>query len=278
MKKYDLHVHTHYSDGFLSPLEILKKAKEKGLKGISITDHDSIDGFLEAEKYSKKMGVELIPGIEIQGLESEILGYFFDKEDNNLNMLIEKQKRQRKKYIQKKLEGLEEYGISIDYKEVLEKSGVGENPNSLHIAKLLTEKRYVEEIDDAFKEFLKNIPVRLEVPPTRCKKIIKVINDAGGKAVLPHPWYLKDFQKKELESFVINRVKEGLLGIEVKGYIPEELEFFKNRKFIDSVLEITKKYELIETGGSDFHGNGAPNDCELGSFTVSEKIVELLRK
>lgn len=278
MNLYDLHIHTHYSDGVNTPLEVLKKAKKKGLKGISITDHDSIFGFLEIEKEAKKYNIDLIPGVEIQGLESEILGYCFDKNDNCLNMLLEKQRNQRKKYVQKKIDGLENLGIKITLKEVLEVSGKGQNPNSFHIAKAIFNKGYVKNIELSFKDYLKHIFVKLEVPPTRCKKIIKVINDAGGKAVLPHPWYLKESQKKDFEKMIIDFVRYGLSGIEVIGFIPEEVKYFKNKLFIDNVKEIAKKYELIETGGSDYHGNGAHENCILGNFTVSEKIIELLKK
>jgi predicted metal-dependent phosphoesterase TrpH len=278
MKKYDLHTHTHYSDGVLSPIELLKKAEKLKLAGVAITDHDSIDGFCEIFKESKKHDIELIPGVEIQGLETEILGYFFNKEDNALNLLLEKHRTQRKKYVFKKIEGLSNYGIDIDYKEVLNKSGVGQNPNAYHIAKTIVEKGYAQDIDSAFKEYIRNIPVRLEVPPTRVKRIIQIIKDAGGKAVLPHPWYLKNFQKSELESFIIKLVQDGLSGIEVIGYIPEKFKNFKNNSFIDKIKELTKKYELIETAGSDFHGDNTHENNILGKYTTSQKTIDLLKK
>ncbi len=278
MPGYDLHTHTHYSDGMLSPSKLVAMASKINLKGLAVTDHDSIDGFLEAEKEAKKRGLEIIPGVEIQALETEILGYFFNKEDNMLNMLLEKHRKQRKRYIQKKLEGLESYGVEISFKEVLEKSGVGQNPNAYNIAQIMVERGYSKTADDAFKEYLRNIPVRLEVPPTRTKRVIQIINDAGGKAVLPHPWYLKDFQKAEMESFVINLVKEGVSGIETKGYIPEELIMFKNKEFMLEVKELCKKYKLIETAGSDFHGNTAHKNNILGKYKVVKKTIDLLRK
>ncbi len=278
MLKYDLHTHTHYSDGELSPSNLIKLAKKKRLSGLSITDHDSIEGLFEALKEGKKQEVEIIPGVEIQGLETEILGYFFNKEDNDLNMLLERHRKQRKKYVLKKIEGLQDYGIEISFKEVLETSGVGENPNAFHIAKVMVDKKYVSDIDQAFKEYLRNIPVRLEVAPTRVKKIIKVINDAGGKAVLPHPWYLKENQKLELESFIIRLIENGLSGIEVSGFIPEELKTFKNKVFMEEILKITKKYELIETGGSDFHGENTHRECVLGKYFISKKTIDFLRK
>jgi 3',5'-nucleoside bisphosphate phosphatase len=278
MTKYDLHTHTYYSDGSCSPLELIREAAKINLTGLSITDHDSIEGLSEAMIEGKKRGLEIIPGVEIQGMECEILGYFFNKEDNDLNFLLEKHRKQRKKYLLKKIEALESYGIEVDIKEVLNASGIGQNPNSFHIAKVMIDKGYVSSIDLAFKEYLKNIQVRLEVAPTRVKKIIKVINEAGGKAVLPHPWFLKEKQKQEMESFVIKLIENGLSGIEVSGFIPEDVKMFRNKLFIDQVLEITKKYELIETAGSDFHGENSHKECKLGDYFVSRETIDLLRK
>lgn len=278
MQKYDLHTHTHYSDGVLSPSKLLMKAKEVGLKGISITDHDSIEGLFKIEKEALKIDVEVINGVEIQGMGTEILGYFFNKEDSSLNMLLEKQRAQRKKYIKKKIEGLLEYGIEIEYQEVLKNSGIGENPNTYNIAKVMVEKGYCRDEDFAFKEYLREIPVRLEVPPTRTKKIIRVIKDAGGKAVLPHPWYLREHQKAEFESLIIRLVDEGLSGVETKGYIPEEVKMYKNKPFMEKVKDLCKKFELIETGGSDFHGENTNKNNILGKYTDSKKTIEILRK
>jgi len=278
MQRYDLHTHTHYSDGRLSPSKLVSRAHKIGLKGLAITDHDSIEGLFEAEKQAKKVGIDLISGVEIQGMGTEILGYFFDKEDTILNMLLEKHREQRKKYLKKKIEGLLEYGIEIDFKEVLEDSGIGENPNAYNIAKKMVDNGYCKDIDSAFKEYLREIPVRLDIAPTRTKKIIKVINDAGGKAVLPHPWYLKDFQKSEIESLIIRLVDEGLSGIETNGFIPQEVMMFKNKDFMEQVKELAKKYELIETAGSDFHGDDTHENNILGKYTVSKKTIDILRK
>ncbi|NCP71846.1 PHP domain-containing protein [archaeon] len=273
MDRFDLHTHTHFSDGKLSPTELVIKAKEIGLKGISITDHDSIEGYFEAEKAAEKNNLTLISGVEIQGMGTEILGYGFDPKDNYLEMFLEKQRIQRKKFIKKKIEGLLEYGIEIDYNEVLENSGKGQNPNSANIAQVMVEKRHVKSLDEAFSEYLREIRVRLETPPTRTKKVIQIIKDAQGIPVLPHPWYLKDFQKAEIESFILKLVSEGLLGIETNGYIPEDLIKYKNTVFMDKIKELTKKYELIETAGSDFHGDLVHENNVLGKYTVSKKTI-----
>lgn len=278
MSKYDLHTHTIYSDGFLSPLALLKKAEKLNLSGIAITDHDSIDGYLEAKKHINKFNLEIIPGVEIQGMGTEILGYFFNEDDNDLNMLLEKSRQQRQKYLKKKIDGLNDLGIDISFQDILKKSGVGKNPNNFHTAQIIVEKGYSKDIDFAFKDYIRQVYVKLDLPPVRTKKIIKTIVDAGGKAILPHPWYLNDYQKSNFESFIINLIQEGLSGIETVGPIPEEVKYFKNNVFIDHVKEICKKYELIETAGSDFHGNGNKDDCDIGKFTTTKKTIDILRK
>lgn len=276
MGKYDLHIHTYYSDGMYSPKKIIEMASKQKLKGIAITDHDSIQSLEETKKQAGNL--EIINGVEISGLESEVLGYCFDEKDEQLNKLLEHHRKQKRKYVQKKIEHLNSFGVEINYKEVLKESLPGKNPNSFTIAKVMLEKGYCKNIEQAFQEYLREIPVRLEKPPTKVKKIIKVINDAHGKAVLPHPWYLKENQKEDLETFVIRLVRYGLKGIEVNGYIPENLRKFKNKNFIEQVKKLTKKYELLECGGSDFHGEKYHPENKLGKYTTSEEIVKLLKK
>ena len=276
----DLHIHTHYSDGAFSPERIIKLAKESKLQAISITDHDTIDGILktQAHKMAKKEKIELINGVEIQGLGSEILGYFFDENNNSLLSLLEKQKKQRTKYVLKKIEGLNDLNVDISADEVLEKSKPANYLLTTYVAEIMIKKGYVKSIQEAFDKYLTKIPVRLEERPLRLKKIIGAVKDANGLCILPHPWYLKPDFKYEIETFLIKLKKYGLDGIEVIGYIPDELKTFEDTDFIETIKIIANKYDLLLSGGSDFHGEKIHPNNILGKYNIPYDYVRRMKE
>jgi len=275
MQKYDLHTHSYYSDGLYSPKTLANYAKNAGLNGISLSDHNSVEGLEEFKKECIKNNLDFITGVEIQGLGSEILGYFMNYKDESLLSFLEYQRKQTRKYVKKKIEGLKDFNIDISYEDVLEvvkKDYI----SPTHIAEVMLSKGYVKSIQDAYDNYLKEIKVRLEEAPPRLKKIINVIQDAGGVAVLPHPWYLYG-NYFDLESLVIKLVKYGLKGIETVGYVPEDLKIFKNKNRIEEIEKIADRYGLIKSGGSDFHGLEIHPNNKLGEFFVNKKVVDDLK-
>jgi len=275
MQKYDLHTHSYYSDGLYSPKTLANYAKNAGLNGIALSDHNSVEGLEEFKKECTKNNLDFIPGVEIQGLGSEILGYFMNYKDESLLSFLEYQRKQTRKYVKKKIEGLKDFNIDISYEDVLEvvkKDYI----SPTHIAEVMLSKGYVKSIQDAYDNYLKEIKVRLEEAPPRLKKIINVIQDAGGVAVLPHPWYLYG-NYFDLESLVIKLVKYGLKGIETVGYVPEDLKIFKNKNRIEEIEKIADRYGLIKSGGSDFHGLEIHPNNKLGEFFVNKKVVDDLK-
>jgi predicted metal-dependent phosphoesterase TrpH len=223
----------------------------------------------------KKNNLEFIPGVEIQGMGSEILGYFFNEKDESLLSFLEKQKKQTVKYTKKKIQGLEELNIDISYEEV-SKIAKSKYVSPTHIAELMMDKHIIESIQEAYDKYFKYISVRLETPPPKLKKIIKLITDSGGVAVLPHPWYIKK-NYTDFESILIKLVDYGLKGIETIGYIPEELKIYKNKDRITEIIKMADRYDLIKSGGSDFHGLKIHPNNKLGEYYVSKKIVDDLR-
>ncbi|MCK9292923.1 MAG: PHP domain-containing protein [archaeon] len=274
----DLHLHTHYSDGVLSPKSLVELAKKRKLQAISITDHDTTDGLREGSKAAKENKIELINGVEIQGLGSEILGYFFDEDNNSLQSLLENQKKQRTKYVLKKIEGLNDLNIDISIDEVFEKSKPADYLLTTYVAEVMIEKGYVKSIQEAFDKYLRKIPVKLEESPLRLKKIIGTIKDANGLCILPHPWYLKPDFKYEIETFIIKLKKYGLDGVEVIGYIPEELKTFENSDFMETIKIIANKYDLLLSGGSDFHGEKIHPDNILGKYNIPYDYVKKMKE
>jgi hypothetical protein len=275
--KADLHIHTYYSDGLNSPKEILQICKQKGINILSITDHDTIDGYLKAKEIVSKK-IKLIPGVEITGIKTEILGYLFNIENSQLLALLEEHKQSKKKYIKKKIEGLKDLNIDIEYEDINEKAGKGEILTNTHIASLLIDKKYASTIQEAFNKYISKIKVRLDTPPTQPKKIIKTIINARGVPVLPHPWLFPNYIKEDLEYFVIKLQKYGLQGIETTGYCPPELLEFEGKNIFSKIKKIAKDLNLIETGGSDFHGEKIHPHNKIGDFTIDSKVVEELEK
>jgi len=279
MKYYDLHTHSTYSDGVCSPKELLDLAKKEGLAGISITDHDSIFGLPEGIKYASQIGLELITGVEIQAYGPEILGYFIDIKSPELNALLEDNQKKKQEHLKRKIDGLIDLNIDIDFQEVSDYAKERSYHQTMipHIAMIMVEKGYGRSIQDVFDKYLNKVKVRLETEPTRAKKVIETIRIAGGVSVLPHPWLLRTEQKDNIENYIIKLTKYGLAGIETRGSIPDNLKE-ESHDLIERIRVVCKKQDLVETSGSDFHGPSTHKDCFLGKPKSSEEIVKELER
>lgn len=265
----DLHIHTFYSDGTDSPQEVVRLASEKGLTAISITDHDTVDGFQEAFQEGQQRNVEVIAGVELSSeygqKDIHILGYFFDTTSQSpLIKSLYSIRAERVERMKKMLNRLEELGIKdLSYQEVSDKlksDAVGR----LHLAQLLVEKQVVPTLDMAFREYLAEggkayFPKFKQTP----FDAIKLIKDSGGVAVMAHPVVT---QKDEM---IPSMVRAGLDGIEAwyPHSLPQATEFYIN---------LAKKHRLIVTGGSDAHGKGKTNTY-IGKAYVDYAAVEEMR-
>jgi len=280
MKYYDLHTHSNYSDGALSPKDLILKTKKMGLSGISLTDHDSIFGLPEAIETGKKIGVDVISGVEIQAYNCEILGYFIDINNSSLTSLLEKNQKAKLEHLKKRIDGLQELNVDIEFSEVEEYSKKlnFKQTMSTQLAEVLIEKGYGKTIQEIYNKYFKKIRVRLDTEPIRIKTVIDIINDAGGVSVLPHVWLLKNDQKENIENFITKLVKYGISGIETSGFIPNGLEEFQGEDFITKVKLLCREYNLIETSGSDFHGDKIHPDNILGKYKTKEEVVKELER
>lgn len=247
MIEYDLHIHTNASDGILSPEEIIDMAYKTKLKGISITDHDTLDGLAQAEVYlmEKQIPVEFIPGIELnteyKKIEVHILGYYINyKQQKLINYLaqIKKQRFERAKLMVEKLNNL---GFYISFAQV-ERLIQGDSIGRPHIAMALIEKGYTSSIEEAFEKLLgQGKPAYVPRYKFLPQEAIALIKDAGGIAVLAHPGLIND------KNTVDEILKMGLDGIEV--FYPQHTQ-----DEIDYFMRLCRNNKLTITGGSDFHG------------------------
>lgn len=270
----DLHVHSTFSDGSMSPVELVEFAKKKGLTALSITDHDTIDGTSQAQQAGIQMGLEIVPGVEISVNYKEytvhLLGYYFQPFNNDFNKALHTLQQGRLRRNVKILAKLAQLGVSISENELSKISQIGQTGRP-HIARLLVKKNVVKNMDEAFTQYLGMGAVaytpRLVFD---AEEAMRLIQHAGGIAVLAHPLQVEKSGTR-LEDAIAGLVAEGLDGIE--AYYPTHSK--KQKKMF---LEMAKRNNLIVTGGSDYHGNVRPGTTLAGGKNVSVPDVLLQMK
>lgn len=260
-KLIDMHIHSTYSDGELTPYEILSYANRNNISTISITDHDTLLGVNEAVEINDLNSVKVIPGIELgahfQGGQLHILGYGISFENTNLNLatkLVQEDNIFRVKFI---VEQLCKYkNITFNYedlKKMYSSKGTIGRPD---IAKLLVKYGHVKTVRDGFKIFnqLPKYKKTFELLDYEC---IKLIKDAGGIACLAHNITLKR-DITFISEYIEKLVSYGLEAIEV--YHSEH-----DTNYSNLTLQIAEKFNLLISGGSDYHGPIVKPNIQIGT-------------
>lgn len=269
MKKADLHIHTTFSDGRLTPLEVLDWASKKNLTDIAITDHDTTEGVEEAIQASLPLNINVIPGIELscveQGEEIHILGYYLDYKSSKLQKFTKTLKQARIDRNIKIIEKLNKMNIDISIDDVKEISKEG-NMGRPHIAKALINKGLVDTVDGAFKIYLgRGKPGYVERYKVTSKEGIDLIHSLGGVAVIAHPGLVSS---QSVVNYVLEQNIDGIEVIHCK-HTQDQIKYFSNK---------AKKLNLIKTAGSDCHGyldDGVP---KLGEFFTNKDVAKLLKE
>ena len=260
MDKIDMHVHTTASDGTMRPEHVVSLAAMQGLKAIAITDHDTVDGIVEAGKAGELMGVTIIPGIELstdyQGKEVHVLGYFLDENAPALKEYQSWAAEKRQERNEKILERLRKKGFEITMEQLKEA-----NPDAVigrpHIARKLVELGAVENVSEAFRRYLSEgrscYVARELIGFTDAARLIKRCNGLG---VLAHPLQY-GYNKSQLDTLVKTAAQAGFSGMEIyyTGYTEADQK---------KLFDLAEKYTLLPTGGSDFHGDNKPG-VQLGT-------------
>jgi predicted metal-dependent phosphoesterase TrpH len=277
----DLHIHSTASDGSLTPSEILVTAVQMGLKAIAITDHDTLSGSAAAIAGGIPPGLGFLTGIEISAGAPEgyrvngsvhILGYGIDPDHMKLNALLNILKGARENRNPQIIDRLNALGMNLDAGEL--DRIVGEaTAGRPHIAQLMMKKGIVASIDDAFDRFLgKHRPAYVEKFRVPMAEAISTIRDAGGIAVLAHPYLTGLTDPKTFEAFLQTLITMGLGGIE--ALYPGHTE-----AATAEYCRLARKYDLIISGGTDFHGEVTPGiqmGVGDGSFHVPYSLYEKL--
>lgn len=270
----DLHLHTTASDGVMSPSEIVRYAKSKGLQAIAITDHDTIEGLEEGMLEGERISFEVIPGIEVSAEHSpgsmHLLGFFLDIHHPFLNERLEYLQKARTERNPKIVKKLNQLGLELTYEEVLKASGGGQVGRP-HFAQVLLEKKYVRTFQEAFDRFLKKgAPAYVDKFRFTAKEALHFIQEAKGVTVLAHPNTLGMNGYSELENLILQLVEEGLKGIEV--YYPEHTALE-----VAQYKTLAERYGLLVTGGTDYHGiekNGLDIGLGRGELKLPYSMVE----
>lgn len=278
----DLHTHSCYSDGEYTPNDLILKAKKEGIKIISITDHDTVLGNQNITlTEEEKSGIKIIPGIELSAKVSKgqmhILGYNIDIYNKELNNKITELKNNSFYSVLGILTQIKkDYGITFTTEEILNILNSKGNIGRPDIAKLCIKHGYATSVKESFDKYLTQANDKIKelkkgITFAECLKLIK---NAGGISVLAHPKTLK-CSDKELEQ-TIKKLKEyGLKGIEAYHSIHTYEE-------IKKYLELASKYNLLISGGSDYHGplikpnvalgTGINNNIKVKKLTITKKF------
>jgi hypothetical protein len=268
----DLHIHSAFSDGILSPQDIIKKACDNGVQCISITDHDTIQAQKVLNESNEQNDITIIPGLELSTefncYEIHVLGYFVDIYDENLQNTLSFIHECRVNRINNIIQALNKIGLEIDPSDLeMDKCISIGRP---HIAKILVDKGYSSNMKDAFNVYLsKGKPGYIERYKINYKDAIRLICKSGGVPVLAHPGEV--YKGLDIEKLVKEFKVYGLKGLEV--FHPSHSEFECNKFY-----NLAKKYSFVITGGSDYHGFNYKSDINIGSFGLSEDLTKKFLK
>lgn len=269
--RVDLHTHSAYSDGLLSPADLVEEAASRGVRVLALTDHDTVAGIPEARAAGDRLGVDVIPGVELSaslagGEGVHLLGYFVAIDHPLLRESLAAYARDREERMTRMIERLRRIGapVAADRVQLFAGQGTMGRP---HLARALVDAGRAADLREAFARYIGwGKPAYVPRPRVDPRDTITLIRNAGGVPVLAHP-----FSGDGVESLLDALVPAGLLGVEVDygEYSPQDREILR---------QIAARRGLIATGGSDYHGPMAGAGRELGSAPVPLAAVEALRE
>ncbi len=275
MSKIDLHVHTNASDGRYSPQEVVALAAQRKVNVLAIADHDTVGGLDAGVQAAQAFPqIKLIPAIELSshapGSEVHILGYFLRYNDPGLLSQLAVLRSSRENRVRAMVEKLRAMGLDISLERVQEIAGTG-SLGRPHVAQALLEKGYVSSMQEVFTRYIgQGGPAYIDRHKLSPREAIALVLKSGGLPVLAHPTTVND-----LEDNIDDMVRAGLAGMEVhyKDYDSSQRH---------ELARLAKRYNLIATGGSDYHGLDESTEVMLGEAGVppqaARDLFELAEK
>jgi len=256
----DLHTHTTFSDGSLTPTELVQAATALGLSAVAVTDHDTVDGLPEALAAGERLGIRVVPGLEInlehERVTMDMLGYFLGgcPGDELIEQLAELRvyRDERNTRI---VERLADLGVTLDAAD-LDAAAESGSVGRPHIAEAMVRRGYVGSVTEAFALYLRRgAPAWVDRRRLSLGAALRLLRASGGLPVLAHPGLIRT-DLRGLDHLLRDAVKAGLVGLEC--YYP-----LHDETAVKAFLVLAGKYGLVDTGGSDFHGSVKP-DAHLG--------------
>lgn len=263
----DLHVHSNYSDGSDSIHSILIQAVQNGITHMSIVDHDTVAGQMEALQLGKQYGMEIIPGIEISAFDFKrnrkvhILGYHYELEAPNIRKLCDPLLNRRHIHSLWQLKRIEKAGYGINREAVLQTAQPGGTVYKQHIMTHLTEADYTSPLyRNLYQSLFKGMgPAAGDIVYADAFEAVEAIAADGGLAVIAHPGQLNSYE------IIPELVEAGLSGVERNH--PDHTAADHER--IDALCD---KFQLFKTGGSDYHGKYG-STAAIGAYTSHDNSV-----
>ncbi len=274
-KLIDLHTHSVMSDGAFSPAEVVRHAKESGLSAVALSDHDSIDGVREAMEEGKKIGIEVVPAVELSAVsdtELHILGYYIDIENPFFLSQIERALVVRKQRTKETCDNLVKLGFDVTVDEAMTIAPAG-IVGRAHFARLLADKGYTSSVKEAFDTYLSfGKPAYSNSQCLTAKECIEMIKKASGVSFAAHLHLIK-MDDIALKVFLQELITYGLDGIEgfYTEYTPEQQSKYQ---------ALAKDLSLCISGGTDFHGAMKPHisiGTGLGNLKIPYSVLEGIR-
>jgi 3',5'-nucleoside bisphosphate phosphatase len=270
--KVDLHLHSTESDGRLSPTALVELAHRNGVSRMSLTDHDTTNGLVEARAVGQRLGVEVIPGIEVSvdipGSEIHMIGLFLDYEQPDFQEMLSKFRAGRLGRAEGMVQRLNDLGVPISMERVLEIAGEA-SVGRPHVAQALLEAGHISQISEAFDKYIdRNGPAYVERLKLTPAESIELIHSVRGMAIMAHPLFTDN-----VEQIIPELANDGLDGVEC--YYPSH-----SPADVERVLAMVRSAGLLSSGGSDFHGfpmaelKEASN--EPGSVATPPEVLDAL--
>jgi 3',5'-nucleoside bisphosphate phosphatase len=268
----DLHIHSTASDGELDPSELVRRAASRGLKAVSLTDHDTFKGISRALKEGEGLGIRVVPGIEI-GAEFEpgmlhILG-FFPEYTEEMEKALDGMQQARMVRVPRIISKLNELGITLTREDVMETAGESQIGRP-HIARALLKKGFVRTFDEAFDTYLRK-GKKAYIPKDKIpwQDAVRLIRHYRGLPVLAHPYTL-NLSNEGLGDLLREMKQAGLAGLEVyyPDHTPEQTAAYEH---------LARRSGLIITGGTDFHGP-LRNAVPVGDYGIDREHLDIFLK
>ena len=271
----DLHTHSVMSDGAMTPSEVVRRAKAQGLAAMALTDHDSIDGVREAMEEGERIGIEVIPAVELSAVsdtELHILGYFIDIENHFFRSQIERALVVRRQRTAATCENLIKLGFDVTVEEAMAIAPAG-IVGRAHFARLLTNKGYTDSVKQAFDLYLNyGKPAYSNAQCLTAFECVEMIQKAGGASFVAH-LHLTKMDDATMKKFLRELKNYGLDGIEgyYTDYTPEQQAKYQ---------ALAKELDLGISGGTDFHGAMKPHieiGTGLGNLKIPISVLEQIK-